>query len=250
MKRFGRNFIFICRHGGSGAAHFAEKHMIECIEKTAQWQAYLKSGANNVEMLGEALINGFEDLDAAMRVHQSLTSGKDTSGCTSVTAMITPRHILCANAGDSRCVLGTNNMAKGLSEDHKPFDEIEKRRIEHAGGTVQWKRVDGDLAVSRALGDFQFKNNQSFPAKEQKVTFLPDITVHERSPEDDVLLLACDGLWDVMSNSESIDLIRKLFQTGETQTELVAEEMVELALEKGGSIGHYTFFKPLILPYP
>ena len=208
--------------------------MITFIERTAQWKAYIKDGASNVKLLGDALIQAFNDIDTALRTQQETDlSVQDTSGCTANTAMITPTHIICANAGDSRCVLGTNKMSKGLSEDHKPYDEIEKKRIEAAGGSVQWKRVDGDLAVSRALGDFQYKTRSDLPAVQQKVTFLPDITVHTRTSQDDVLLLACDGLWDVMNNNEAIDLVRRIYQTGETNIQNVAEEMVDTALEKG-----------------
>ncbi len=227
--------MLILRHGGSGAAIFAAKHMVTFIERTPQWKAYLRDGATNVQLLGEALIQAFDDIDASLRIEQENdnSSQPDTSGCTSNTAMITPHSIVCANAGDSRCVLGTNKVAKGLSEDHKPYDENERRRIEAAGGTVQWKRVDGDLAVSRALGDFQYKTRKDLPPTQQKVTFLPDITIHTRTPEDDVLLLACDGLWDVMSNNEAIDLVRKIYQTGEPLAQNMAEEMVDIALEKG-----------------
>lgn len=227
-------------HGGAGAAIFAAKNMVNCLEKTKQWKMYVaayKSSASDpdadLDILGEAIIQAFQDTDEGMKIHQEASSGKDTSGCTSVTAMITPRHILCANAGDSRCVLGTNRMAKGLSEDHKPEGEIEKKRIESAGGTVQWKRVNGDLAVSRALGDFQYKDRPDLPPKDQKVTNFPDITIHTRSPQDDVLLLACDGLWDVMTNNEAIDLVRKILGSGVEQVALVAEEVVDVALEKG-----------------
>jgi serine/threonine protein phosphatase PrpC len=65
--------------------------------------------------------------------------------------------------------MGTGGTTKPLSEDHKPTDEGEKNRIEAAGGTVSWKRVDGDLAVSRALGDFQYKTRPDLPAEQQKV---------------------------------------------------------------------------------
>ena len=77
---------------------------------------------------------------------------------------------MCANIGDSRCVIGTNKLAKAMSEDHKPDNELEQRRIELAGGTVQWKRVDGDLGVARAFGDFRFKNRSDLGPTEQKVT--------------------------------------------------------------------------------
>jgi len=61
------------------------------------------------------------------------------------------------------------------------------------------KRVDGELAVSRALGDFQFKDAGRAP-EATKVTSLPDVSVHARDDRDQFLVLACDGIWDVMSN--------------------------------------------------
>jgi serine/threonine protein phosphatase PrpC len=114
----------------------------------------------------------FLDIDVAIREKQSSDNSGDGSGCTAVTAMITPSYIVCANAGDSRCVLATNNGTKAMSEDHKPYDEPERRRIEAAGGRVQWRRVDGDLAVSRAFGDFQYKMRDDLGPKEQKVRYI------------------------------------------------------------------------------
>ena len=63
----------------------------------------------------------------------------------------------------------------------------------------------------------------------------PDITVHERQPTDDLLLLACDGLWDVMTSSEAVAQVRELFQTGETEVYKIAEEMLDISLKKGKS---------------
>jgi serine/threonine protein phosphatase PrpC len=101
-------YIIFCSHGGSGAAIFAAKHMVTFIERTVQWRKYVEDGANDVNLLGEALIKAFEDIDFSLRIHQEndMGSAGDTSGCTSNTAMITPKYIICANAGDSRCVLG------------------------------------------------------------------------------------------------------------------------------------------------
>ena len=124
---------------------------------------------SNVTLLGEAFSKCFLQIDVIIRGVQDQTNSRDSSGCTAVCAVITPTHILCANAGDSRCVLGTAGITKNLSEDHKPTDDGERRRIENAGGRVQWKRVDGDLAVSRALGDFQFKARDDLPPEQQRV---------------------------------------------------------------------------------
>ena len=96
------------------------------------------------------------------------------SGCTANVAVVTPNHIVCANAGDSRCVLGTNANIKHMSEDHKPTNPLERQRIYEAGGTVHAARVDGDLAVSRAFGDFVYKNPE-LPFAKKKVSFF-DLT--------------------------------------------------------------------------
>lgn len=82
----------------------------------------------------------------------------ERSGCTAVAVVVTPTHIVTANAGDSRACLSRGGKNVELSYDHKPYNEGERSRIERAGGMVSMKRVDGELAVSRALGDFQFKN--------------------------------------------------------------------------------------------
>lgn len=128
---------------------------------------------------------------------------QDESGCTLVCAIITPTHIVCGNVGDSRCVLGRKNKVIALTEDHKPSIVEEKTRIEKAGGFVRFDRVNGELAMSRAIGDFRYKQSTSLEIHEHLVICLPDISVQERNSEDDeVLILACDGVWDVISNEE------------------------------------------------
>lgn len=220
-------------HGGSGAAIYAGREMVRILEETAQYKQYAAANdPNQIELLGEALRQAFLDADVQLRAYQE-SGASDTSGCTSVIACVTPKYIICANAGDSRCVMGTGGTTKPLSEDHKPTDEGEKKRIESAGGTVQWKRVDGDLAVSRALGDFQYKTRPDLPAEEQKVTPNPDLTIHERTAADDVLILGCDGVWDVMSSQDCVELAREIFAGGESNMQLVSEEIVDMSLNKG-----------------
>ena len=71
------------------------------------------------------------------------------------------------NVGDSRCIASLNGKAEALSVDHKPADQYERARIENAGGFVEFNRVNGNLALSRAVGDFAFKGNSSLPAEDQ-----------------------------------------------------------------------------------
>ena len=92
--------------------------------------------------------------------------------------------------------------------------------------------MDGDLAVSRALGDFQYKAVE-LDAANQKVSCVPDIEIVKRNPTDDILILACDGLWDVIKNRQAIASVRELFVEGEKDVKLIAEEMLDLCLIKG-----------------
>jgi serine/threonine protein phosphatase PrpC len=63
-------------------------------------------------------------------------------------------------------------------------------------------RVNGNLAVSRALGDFVYKQNELVSQTNQAVTALPEIMSHELAEGDVLLMMACDGIWDVMSNDD------------------------------------------------
>lgn len=91
---------------------------------------------------------------------------KSFAGCTATVALITPTEIYCCNAGDSRTVLSRSKTAVDLSKDHKPDDVEERRRIYAASGFVEDSRVNGMLALSRALGDFEYKSNQLLKPKD------------------------------------------------------------------------------------
>ncbi|XP_057771227.1 protein phosphatase 2C 16-like [Salvia miltiorrhiza] len=127
----------------------------------------------------------------------------ETVGSTAVVAVVCSSHIIVANCGDSRAVLYRGKEPITLSVDHKPNREDEYARIEAAGGKViQWNghRVFGVLAMSRSIGDRYLK---PWIIPEPEVMFVP------RAREDECLVLASDGLWDVMTNEEVCDLARK-----------------------------------------
>jgi serine/threonine protein phosphatase PrpC len=85
----------------------------------------------------------------------------DCIGCTANVIFIDDmKKIYSANAGDSRCVLARNGKAVPLSFDHKPDNEIERNRIEKAGSVITEGRVDGNLNLSRSLGDLKYKQNK------------------------------------------------------------------------------------------
>jgi hypothetical protein len=143
-------------------------------------------------------------------------NNEDHSGSTAITAFVTPTHIVVANCGDSRAILvGTDRNCIFASEDHKPYNEDEKRRIEGAGGSVSMKRVNGDLAVSRALGDFVYKQNKPdgatlAPPDNQQVSCIPEVTIIPRREDMAFLVLCCDGIWDVMTNEMVAKLVMEV----------------------------------------
>ena len=84
------------------------------------------------------------------------------------------------STGDSRCVIcGKDGTTKELSEDHKPESEVEKARVEKAGGKITKDgRINGGLNLARALGDHQYKNNTELAPEEQMISPMPDIVSH------------------------------------------------------------------------
>ncbi|KAK4693202.1 protein phosphatase PTC2/3, partial [Phenoliferia sp. Uapishka_3] len=135
--------------------------------------------------------------------------GADNLFCKLLLLYVNTRPTSQANAGDSRSVLSVGGVAKPMSFDHKPTNTGENARIVAGGGFVEFGRVNGNLALSRALGDFEFKQSPQLDAEHQVVTADPDINIHEHTPEDEFLVIACDGIWDVLSSQQTIDYVRR-----------------------------------------
>lgn len=111
-------------------------------------------------------------------------------------------YITVMNSGDSRCVLCRENFAVPLTKDHKPIWPEEKRRIEKLGGEIYFDGSDyriKDLSVSRAFGDLD---------AQPYVTNIPDVFRYKIDKNNDkFIIMACDGLWDVFTDSEAVNFI-------------------------------------------
>jgi len=142
-------------------------------------------------------------------------------GSTATTALLLGDRLYCANTGDSRTMVCRNFNALPLTTDHKPSREDEATRIRAAGGFVISNRVMGELAVSRAFGDADFKKGlgdaelegeaagEAGPSWDQPLIIAePDIEVTSIKKNDQFLLLACDGLFDVFSYDEIVTFVR------------------------------------------
>jgi serine/threonine protein phosphatase PrpC len=215
-------------HAGSGVSVYCAEHMLETVldsvESNEATQDDLKA---KIEII---MKESFLSLDEKLKMNFSKVD--DHSGTTAVVALITPTLIVIANCGDSRAILCSDGILDFCTTDHKPYNVEEKARIEKAGGTVMMQRVNGSLAVSRALGDFDYKRNTSIPPIEQLVSPEPDVTIIPRNNDkEEFLLLACDGIYDVMSNDEIISYIRhKLSLTSDL--EKICNDLIDLCLNK------------------
>ena len=132
------------------------------------------------------------------------------TGCTACVCVIdeTNKKMYFANSGDSRVVLCKKGIAYPMSTDHKPELEIEKNRIMKANGWISEGRIKGNLNLSRTIGDLEYKQNKQLPPEEQMITAFPDINEENITDECDFIIIACDGIWDCLTNQEACEYVK------------------------------------------
>lgn len=217
-------------HGGKTVSTHAAEQVTHSIVSSAPF----KSGDKSPESLARALEKGFFDLDNLIKESSpQLRAGHDRAGSTAVAVLCTPTHFIFANCGDSRALVCRNNQVLFGTVDHKPSDTQERERIKAAGGFIEMGRVCGNLAVSRGLGDFEYKDRTDLGPAEQKVTAQSETTILERNQaEDEFVLLACDGIWDVISNEGAVVFVNFYLERGLTARE-IADKLLDYCLSLG-----------------
>ncbi|MEW5319690.1 MAG: hypothetical protein WDW38_010828 [Sanguina aurantia] len=184
-----------------------------------------------VQAVEDALHYAFKMTDEEL---MGTETGEDV-GATAVVAVLGKEHIWIAHCGDSRAVVQRSGEAVPVTQDHKPDREDEAARVRAAGGKVVYAagsyRVNGMLAMSRAIGDHFLR---------PYVIAEPEITVLHRSSQDEVLIIATDGLWDVFGNSEAATLatrcITRSMDRGMSRhgaCRVAASVLTKVALERG-----------------
>ncbi|KAG9144458.1 hypothetical protein Leryth_014499 [Lithospermum erythrorhizon] len=206
-------FHFFGVYDGHGCSHVAMKcrqrlhdlvkeevsKMNEEVEELVKWKNALEKSFIKME---EEIIAWNKSMVGASCRCELQTPECDAVGSTAVVAILTPFKIIVANVGDSRAILCRNAQPVPLSIDHKPDRPDELNRIQAAGGRViYWDgaRVQGMLAMSRAIGDNYLK---------PYVICEPEVTITDRSDDDECLIIASDGLWDVVSNETACGVVR------------------------------------------
>ncbi|CAL1395314.1 unnamed protein product [Linum trigynum] len=176
-------------HGGRKAAEFVAENlhsnimatMVDCRDESSK---------------EEALRAGYLKTD-----QQFLEQGL-LSGACCVTALIEGQEMVVSNLGDCRAVLCKGGVAEALTIDHRAEREDERQRIENKGGYVEFHRgawrVHGILSVSRSIGDSHLK---------EWVLAEPDTNILHLTPDMEFLVLASDGLWEVVENQEAVDIV-------------------------------------------
>ena len=246
-------------HNGSNISSHCSSHLLEAIISNKTFvEAVKKQMQLSIEefqkKVTDGIISAFLQFDKKMQNSKEILikNPRSSGGSTAICAFITDKYIIICNCGDSRGVLSGRDITGDSSyhvsrpilatADHKPSEPIETKRIEQAGGNVYNNRINGHLAVSRALGDFEYKDSQSFiadlfswaiKAKPQLVTAEPDIYIKQRDPvADEFVVLACDGIWDVMSNEELVQFISSRMKITD-DLEIISNEVVDACLGKG-----------------
>lgn len=229
-------------HGGDEVAKYVENHFVA---------EFLKRNSLKDKDIGKALKETFIQMDLLLKTNAAIeeqlkykqaamedpTVKKDQlqAGCTAIVVVISPDKIYAANAGDSRAVLMRNGKVEALSEDHKPSLESERERIIKAGATIIEGRVNGNLNLTRSLGDFSQKSVPKIAFHLQPIICLPDVREIDRTGKEEFIIIGCDGIWErYEDNSEPFGVLLKeqLASTGNAKT--VLENFFNDNLSKGG----------------
>lgn len=221
-------------HSGKRAATFIKQNLSQKI-------AQLENPHDPVGMIATLL-----NIDA--KYETSVSTREKAMGSTCVYTVVEPLglneagkktyRLTTTNVGDSRAILISKSTESiiGLTTDHKPEDPVDKARVEAAGGYVGFKfgiaRVDDILAMSRSVGDHLFKGDLKRNPLQQKVVALADVTT-VTAEEGDILLICCDGMFEVMSSMEVANYVYQDVVEHENDPHLTITKLLNESLRRG-----------------
>eukprot|EP00826_Nyctotherus_ovalis_P048642 TRINITY_DN5752_c0_g2_i4.p1 TRINITY_DN5752_c0_g2~~TRINITY_DN5752_c0_g2_i4.p1 ORF type:complete len:267 (+),score=85.72 TRINITY_DN5752_c0_g2_i4:323-1123(+) len=185
------------------------------------------AGREEVIKIGEEF--GGEDVGSPSKqgLMANPSEGPDMKGCTANVILIKNGTLYVANAGDSRSVLSKGKLAVELSTDHKPDMESEKSRIIKAGGVVEDGRVDGNLNLSRALGDLHYKTNKVLRPEEQMISAEPEVKVLKIEKSFDFIVMGCDGIYESKTSQEMVTFFRKELESNPGKIKESIEKLLD-----------------------
>ena len=180
------------------------------------------SWSNDNVLIARVIQNAFLELDQDIRHEQSLMNerGKVKGGSTACGIWAKRNLLYVAHVGDTRAILSAGGFTHQITIDHLPQVQAEAKRIYASGGYVERGRILGALGVSRAFGNFQFKRNLELSDRMQMVTSCPDVRIVDlkkdlKGHELDFIVIASDGVFEVLTNEELADMVRcEINETG------------------------------------
>lgn len=234
-------FAVLDGHGGTTVSQQVAARLGTALSAQVAACSWEASEAQRADAVRQA----FLEVDAALERDDA--SSCERCGSTCCAAIVWPTssdklsensyRVILANVGDSRGLLYRSASDRLVETvDHKPDDPAEKQRIRDAGGFVvpadepQPARLDGVLAMSRAFGNLRFKKEKSKSPELQKVIAVPDILELEAAAGD-VLILGCDGVFDVLQSSEVAALAMHTMNQADNEREAAAS-LVWAALKR------------------
>ncbi|KAL9177496.1 hypothetical protein ABFS82_01G062300 [Erythranthe guttata] len=237
---FAGEYYFFAVYDGHGGAKVAEKcgeTMHKCLAAHMEKARKLPEVEEEEERgfdWEKVMVDCFGDMDQEFSdevAHGEAEQLYWRMGSTAVVVLVGKAEVVVANCGDSRAVLYRGGAVVPISTDHKPDRQDEKQRIEAAGGSVTnrngW-RVQGVLATSRSLGDHYLK---------PYVTPVPEVTVVKHSDSDEFLIIATDGLFNVVCNEVACELVKQCLTSGHNSRQagasVAATLLAELAIANG-----------------
>lgn len=191
-------------HGGNDVVKYIKDRIPEIIKQ------YL----NDLFPIEKCFINSFNKIDEELKFYDS-----EYTGSTATLVLFQDNKIYCANVGDSRAYIIYNNYIKQITVDHKCSVPEEAERIRNCGGKITKNRVQGQLVLSRSLGDLY--------CKKYGVTNLPDISVNKIDNNVKYVVIASDGIWDVVDENTVLNM-SKLKKNAEE----FCKDLVKKAIEK------------------
>eukprot|EP00118_Oscarella_pearsei_P018261 m.186393 g.186393 ORF g.186393 m.186393 type:complete len:276 (+) comp39347_c0_seq1:159-986(+) len=239
-------------HDGAQAARYARDHVLSALRDKEEEDLW----SNPVEIFTE-IVRDVDTKFCQIAVGKNLYSGTTAVVAAVVRTESGDRKLVLCNVGDSQAVVGSQGRLKLATIPHSPH--VERKRIEEAGGWITEElgeygkviyRVNGGLSMSRSIGDVEYKCKKnvylksadcdwSVPANYKSRHFssdlvisTPDVIVHDITPADDFVVLASDGLWDVVSEESAVKRVAKMLKEN-TTAQTAADRLAQKAIKRG-----------------
>jgi serine/threonine protein phosphatase PrpC len=195
-------------HGGNDVVKYIKDRLPEIIKSN------ISKLNNNYDSIETILTSSFDKIDNELKFYDS-----EHTGSTATILLFQDNIIYCANVGDSGAYIIYDNYLKKISIDHKCSDPKEEARILNSGGKITKNRVMGQLVLSRCLGDLY--------CKKYGVSNIPDISMNKLDSNVKYVVVASDGVWDVVNENELMNLSKN-----DKNADGLCKDLVKLAIDK------------------